>query len=237
MNTDSIVLLENVAISQAEHVVLQEVNLEVRPGELIYLIGKTGSGKSSLLRALYGELPLTRGNGMVCGHALSKVNAKNVHLLRRDLGIVFQDFALLDDRTAFDNLDFVLGATGWSKGHARESRIQQCLEAVGLGTKGYKMPHALSGGEQQRLAIARALLNEPPLIVADEPTGNLDPETTVGILQLLHDLVQQDRSVVMATHDHQSIARFPGRVLRCEGGRILELTASTQPTASPTSSL
>ena len=225
MNSSPLIRIENGCISQAEHMVLQEVNLTVHSGELIYLIGKTGSGKSSLLKCLYGELQLTQGSGEVCGHDLTTTNRKNVHELRRDLGIVFQDFALLPDRTAHENLNFVLGATGWSKGAARETRIQSCLEAVGLGTKGYKMPHALSGGEQQRLAIARALLNEPPLIVADEPTGNLDPETTDGILSLLHDLVRNDRSVIMATHDHQALQAYPGRILHCESGRIREHTA------------
>lgn len=227
MNTSPLIRIENGCISQEEHIVLQSVNLTVQPGELVYLIGKTGSGKSSLLRCLYGDLPLTSGIGEVCGHDLTKTHRKNVHELRRDLGIVFQDFALLPDRSAHDNLDFVLQATGWSKGATRDNRIQACLEAVGLGTKGYKMPHALSGGEQQRLAIARALLNEPPLIVADEPTGNLDPETTDGILQLLHDLVRNDRSVIMATHDHGALKTYPGRVLHCEGGGIHEATAHT----------
>ena len=222
MNSEALIYLSQASVAQEEHLIVQDINLEVFPGELVYLIGKTGSGKSSLLRALYGDVPLKSGNGMVCGHDLQKIDRKNVHELRRDLGIVFQDFALLQDRTAQDNLDFVLGATGWSAGAARQSRIKSCLEAVGLGTKGYKMPHALSGGEQQRLAIARALLHEPPLIVADEPTGNLDPETTDGIMQLLHDLVRNDRSVIMATHDHLSFNRFPGRVLICENGRIHE---------------
>ncbi|MFZ8836250.1 MAG: cell division ATP-binding protein FtsE [Flavobacteriales bacterium] len=222
MNKQPLIQLQNASVAQAEHLVLKEVNLEVMPGELVYLIGKTGSGKSSLLRAIYGDLPLRGGSGMVCGHDLTKINRKNVHQLRRDLGIVFQDFALLQDRSAAANLDFVLDATGWKRGKTRENRIQSCLEAVGLGTKGYKMPHALSGGEQQRLAIARALLNEPHLIVADEPTGNLDPETTEGILQLLHSLVQQDRAVVMATHDHHALERYPGRVMECVGGMMNE---------------
>ena len=222
MKASPLIRIENGSISQAEHAVLQAVNLTVHPGELVYLIGKTGSGKSSLLRCLYGDLALSSGSGEVCGHDLTNIHHRNVHELRRDLGIVFQDFALLQDRNAHDNLAFVLHATGWSKGATRENRIQACLDAVGLGTKGYKMPHALSGGEQQRLAIARALLNEPPLIVADEPTGNLDPETTDGILQLLHDLVRNDRSVIMATHDHGALQTYPGRVLHCEGGRIHE---------------
>lgn len=212
------------SITIEEHVVLQGINLTVGAGELVYLIGKTGSGKSSLLKCFYGDRSLSHGSGFICGHDLSTIHRKNMHTLRRDLGIVFQDFALLPDRTAYDNLDFVLGATGWSKGTARENRIQSCLEAVGLGTKGYKMPHALSGGEQQRLAIARALLNEPPLIIADEPTGNLDPETTRGILQLLHDLVRKDRTVIMATHNHEVLEAYPGRVLHCKGGRIEEAT-------------
>lgn len=224
MNDIPLVHIADGGVTIAEHAVLQDIHLTIGTGELVYLIGKTGSGKSSLLKCLYGERSLTRGQGTVCGHDLTAITRKNVHTLRRDLGIVFQDFALLPDRSAHDNLDFVLGVTGWSKGAARESRIQACLDAVGLGTKGYKMPHALSGGEQQRLAIARALLNEPPLIIADEPTGNLDPETTNGILQLLHDLVQKDRSVIMATHDHHALSRFPGRVLHCTGGRIQETT-------------
>ena len=162
MESKTIVQLESIAVQQAEHAVLKDVNLTIKSGELVYLIGKTGSGKSALLRALYGDLSIASGKGQVCGHDLSKIKRKNMHLLRRDLGIVFQDFALLQDRTAEANLAFVLLATGWSKGAALENRIQTCLKSVGLETKGYKMPHALSGGEQQRLAIARALLNEPP---------------------------------------------------------------------------
>lgn len=226
-SSPAVVHLHNAAIAQLEHVILNDVNLTIRTGELVYLIGKTGSGKSSLLKALYGELPLQSGEGRVCGHDLSQIHRKNVHTLRRDLGIVFQDFALLKDRTAAENLSFVLQATGWSKGKAMESRIEKCLELVGLATKGYKMPHALSGGEQQRLAIARALLNEPPLIIADEPTGNLDPETTEGILKLLHDLVKQDRSVIMATHDHQAFLKHPGRIIECAGGKIFEFSKTT----------
>lgn len=224
MNEPPLVNIKEGGVTIDEHVLLQGINLTISAGELFYLIGKTGSGKSSLLKCLYGELSLSTGSGKVCGHDLRGITRKNVHTLRRNLGIVFQDFALLPDRTAFENLDFVLGATGWSQGNARENRIKDCLDAVGLGTKGYKMPHALSGGEQQRLAIARALLNDPPLIVADEPTGNLDPETTTGILQLLHELVRKDRTVIMATHDHNAIQMYPGRVLRCEGGYIEETT-------------
>ena len=219
----ALINLAQASVVLTEHVVVNSVNLEVLPGEFVYLIGKTGSGKSSLLRALYGDLPLASGTGIVCGHDLMLVNRQNVHLLRRDLGIVFQDFALLPDRTATDNLAFVLQSTGWNDDTAIAQRIQTCLDAVGLGTKGYKMPHSLSGGEQQRVAIARALLNEPRLIIADEPTGNLDPETTEGILQLLHDLAQNGRSVVMATHDHDAFRRYPGRVLQCTQGNIVPL--------------
>jgi cell division transport system ATP-binding protein len=219
-SSSNLVELHDVSVTQDEHVVIRSVNLNIMPGEFIYLIGKTGSGKSSLLRALYADLPLASGRGMVCGHDLSTIHRKNVHILRRDLGIVFQDFSLLHDRSAEENLAFVLRATGWGETTAIHQRIQTCLEAVGLGTKGYKMPHTLSGGEQQRLSIARALLNEPPLIVADEPTGNLDPETTEGILVLLHELAQDNRSVIMATHDHEAFKRHPGRVLQCIDGQI-----------------
>ena len=215
-----LVQLNHVAVAQDEHWILRDVNLTLYPGEFLYLIGQTGSGKSSLLKAMYGEVPLAQGTGTVCGHDLNKVTRHNVYSLRRDLGMVFQDFALLPDRTASENLAFVLSSTGWSDKSAIETRVKTCLEQVGLGTKGYKMPYALSGGEQQRVAIARALLNEPPLIVADEPTGNLDPETTEEILQLLHELVRNDRSVIMATHDHDAFQRHPGRIIRCAQGQI-----------------
>ena len=222
-HAEPLIQLDQVAVAQDEHWIIQDVNLTVHPGEFVYLIGQTGSGKSSLLKALYGEIPLASGTGHVCGHDLLKVTRHNVYSLRRDLGMVFQDFALLPDRTAAENLAFVLKATGWSEQSAIDQRVQTCLDQVGLGTKGYKMPHALSGGEQQRVAIARALLNEPPLIVADEPTGNLDPDTTEGILELLHELVRNDRSVIMATHDHAAFQRHPGRVIRCAQGRIEQL--------------
>ena len=217
-----LIALEGVSVAQAEHVVVSDVHLEVKSGEFVYLIGKTGSGKSSLLRALYGDLPLQAGTGRVCDVDLASVNRRNVHQLRRLIGIVFQDFALLPDRSVYANLDFVLRATGWNDKAAIDERIADCLKAVGLGPKGYKMPHQLSGGEQQRVAIARALLNSPALILADEPTGNLDPETTEEILSLLHGLVRENRSVLMATHDHDALRRHPGRLIRCEKGRIEE---------------
>lgn len=209
--------------------VLRNVHLEARGGEFIYLIGRTGSGKSSLLKTLYGELPLTTGEGNVCGVDLRSLKPKRVHLLRRKLGIVFQDFELLTDRTAEANLQFVLKVTDWKDAGARENRIAEVLEAVGLGNKGYKRPHELSGGERQRLAIARALLNSPELILADEPTGNLDPETAEGILELLHGLAREGRCVLMATHNHGILQRHPGRILRCSQGQLEEL--GTVPTA------
>ena len=220
-----LIALHGVKLARAEHVVMQDVNLAVQPGEFVYLLGKTGSGKSSLLKALYGELPLDAGRGEVCGFDLGQITPKNVHTLRRQLGIVFQDFALLPDRTVNANLDFVLKATGWKEPAERERRMAICLRDVGLAEKGYKMPNELSGGEQQRVAIARALLNNPPLILADEPTGNLDPDTTEGILNLLHDLAKSDRSVVMATHDHHAVSRHAGRVLVCKAGRLYEAEA------------
>ena len=220
-----LISLQGVSVAQSEHLVVTDVNLQVARGEFVYLIGKTGSGKSSLLRALYGDLPLSAGEGQVCGVDLKRVNRRNVHQLRRLLGIVFQDFALLPDRTVHANLAFVLRATGWNVASEVDQRIEACLKAVGLGSKGYKMPHQLSGGEQQRVAIARALLNSPALILADEPTGNLDPETTEEILALLHGLVRENRTVLMATHDHDALRRHPGRLIRCEAGRIDEAGA------------
>jgi cell division transport system ATP-binding protein len=228
MNGAPLVELKNASVRIEEHAVVTGVDLTIGPGEFVYLIGKTGSGKSSLLKALYGERALSSGSGKVCGTDLNTVHRRNVHELRRSLGIVFQDFALLPDRTVEDNLLFVLKATGWIDHGAMNERTKDCLVAVGLGLKGYKHPHELSGGEQQRVAIARALLNEPPLILADEPTGNLDPDTTEEILDLLHGLVSSGsdgpakRSVIMATHNHGAVARRPGRVLRVENGRVID---------------
>ncbi|MGB1363042.1 MAG: cell division ATP-binding protein FtsE [Flavobacteriales bacterium] len=203
-----------------EHVVLSDVHLEVRPGELVYLVGRTGSGKSSLLRTLYGDLLLSSGAGRVCDVDLKKVTPHNVHVLRRKLGMVFQDFGLLEDRSVDNNLLFALNATGWTDSKAKRRRIDEVLTAVGLEHKGYKLPYELSGGEQQRVAIARALLNDPPLLLADEPTGNLDPDTTEDILNLLHALPGQGKSLVMATHDWASMDQRPGRVWRCQDGVV-----------------
>lgn len=224
---EAIVHIENATIAQYDNIVLTDVHLRIEPGEFIYLVGKTGSGKSSLLKTLYAELPLERGNGFVCGYDLTQLKQKQIPFLRRKLGIVFQDFELLTDRTVYDNLKFVLKATGWTSKKEMDVRIDQVLFHVGLQTKGFKMPHELSGGEQQRVAIARALLNEPDLILADEPTGNLDPATTAGILQLLFDISKQGKAVLMATHDYASMKKFNSRTIVCTEGRLKEAAEIT----------
>ncbi len=229
MADSPIIQLNGVRIFQRENLVLNQVDFSVYKGEFLYLIGRTGSGKSSLMRVLYGDLPLTEGEGFCCGFDLRKLKRSQVPFLRRHVGIVFQDFQLLSDRTVNDNLFFVMRATGWKDRKAMDLRAQEVLEKVGLGTKGYKMPHELSGGEQQRVSIARALLNDPELILADEPTGNLDPETTGGILDLLFAISQTGRSVIMATHDYSHMKKFNTRVVRCEEGKLLELSATGTP--------
>lgn len=217
-----IVQLSEAGIFQQKHKILSGVNLKISRGEFTYLIGKTGSGKSSLLKTLYGALPLKEGKGMVAGFDLGGLNRKTIPLLRRELGIVFQDFNLLPDRTVQENLRFVLEATGWKGDSKIKERIREVLGQVGLQEKYRTMPHKLSGGEQQRVVIARALLNEPQIILADEPTGNLDPETSDDILLLLRQLAQKHNTAVLfATHDYRIIENFPARIIRCLNGRII----------------
>ncbi len=225
MPEPTIVLLRNANIYQGESLILTDVNLEVRKGEFVYLIGKTGTGKSSLLKTLYGDLYLKDGEGLVATHNLRALKWQTIPLLRRNLGIVFQDFRLLSDRNVYDNLLFVLRATGWKDKEKMREKIESVLAKVGLKGQGKKMPHEMSGGEQQRVDIARALLNNPKLILADEPTGNLDPDTRDEIMQLLLDICRDyDTAVVMATHDYTIIQKYPARVLRIDAGAVREIT-------------
>ncbi|MBK8086570.1 MAG: ATP-binding cassette domain-containing protein [Chitinophagaceae bacterium] len=217
----SIVEISNVNIYQSGNLILSNVNLTVNEGEFVYLVGKTGTGKSSLLKTLYGELPLTEGEATVSGFNLKDVTWKNVPFLRRSIGVVFQDFQLLTDRSVYENLKFVLKATGWKDENLMEEKINDVLDKVGLKSKGFKMPFEMSGGEQQRVEIARALLNSPKLILADEPTGNLDPETSDEIMQLLIQVAKDyNTAVMMATHDFMVIKKFPARMVKTEGGKV-----------------
>ena len=222
MTEESIINLENASIFQQKNLILNNVNLRVDKGEFVYLIGKTGSGKSSLLRTLYGDIKLTQGEGSVAGYNLRKIRNKEIPYMRRKLGIVFQDFQLLSDRTAKENLEFVLKATGWADSTKINDRINDVLNKVGIGTKGFKMPHELSGGEQQRLAIARALLNDPDVILADEPSGNLDPETSNEIMILFFEISKSGRAVVMATHNYSLIEKYPARIIKFEQGKVID---------------
>lgn len=221
--SENIVSLRNVNIYQGSALILQDVNLEVNKGEFVYLVGKTGTGKSSLLKTLYGELTLREGEGNVAGHDLRKLTWKTVPFLRRNLGVVFQDFQLLTDRTVEENLRFVLKATGWKDESMMKAKMDDVLEKVGLKGKGFKMPFEMSGGEQQRVDIARALLNSPKLILADEPTGNLDPETTDEVMLLLTNLCKDyGAALIMATHDYNVIYKFPARILKTEKGKVYD---------------
>jgi cell division transport system ATP-binding protein len=221
--SELLVNLSKVNIYQGQSLILSDVNLEIGKKEFVYLVGKTGTGKSSLLKTLYGDLPLTEGSGFVTGHDLKQLTWKTVPFLRRTLGVVFQDFQLLTDRNVNENLRFVLKATGWKDENTMKAKIDDVLEKVGLKSKGFKMPYELSGGEQQRVDIARALLNNPKLILADEPTGNLDPETSDEIMQLLMNITRDyDTSIIMATHDFIVINKFPARILRTERGKVYD---------------
>mgnify|MGYP000858688720 FL=1 len=220
--SEIVVQLEHVNIYQSGNLILQEVNFEVQKGEFVYLVGKTGTGKSSLLKTLYGEITLTEGNGKVVGFDLKEMDWKRLPFLRRNLGIVFQDFQLLTDRNVHENLRFVLKATGWQDEQLINQKINDVLAMVGLQNKGFKMTFEMSGGEQQRVDIARALLNSPKLILADEPTGSLDPETSDEIMQILFQIAKEDgTAIVMATHDFMVVNKFPSRTLTTEGGRLV----------------
>jgi cell division transport system ATP-binding protein len=221
--SDVVLEISNANIYQGDSLILSDVNIQVSRSEFVYLVGKTGTGKSSLLKTLYGELPLKNGSAMVAGFDLKDLTWKTVPFLRRNIGIVFQDFQLLTDRNVHDNLKFVLRATGWNNEKEIEDKIDEVLGKVGLKTKGFKYPYELSGGEQQRVDIARALLNSPRLILADEPTGNLDPETTDEIMNLLFQISRDlGTAIVMATHDYMVINKYPARMIRTEGGKVID---------------
>jgi cell division transport system ATP-binding protein len=222
MALDTVIHIENVSIFQKSNLVLANVNIEIDKGEFVYLIGKTGSGKSSILKILYGDLKPKEGQATIAGYTINTLKTKDIPFLRRKLGIVFQDFQLLIDRSVNENLMFVMRSTGWEDKVKMMERCTDVLNKVGLGTKGFKMPHELSGGEQQRVAIARALINDPEIILADEPTGNLDPETSEGIMSLLFDISKTGRAVLMATHDYSLFEKFPARTIKCENGKITD---------------
>ncbi|MCK9422281.1 MAG: ATP-binding cassette domain-containing protein [Bacteroidales bacterium] len=221
MNGDRIIELDKVSVYQNENLILANVNLAVSKGEFLYLIGKTGSGKSSLLKTIYAELPIRDGASRVAGYDLRTLRMKDIPYLRRKLGIVFQDFQLLMDRSVNENLFFVMRATGWKDRRQMQKRLLEVLAKVNLGNNGVKMPHQLSGGEQQRVAIARALVNDPEVILADEPTGNLDPESSEGIVSLLMDISKTGRAVIVATHNYTFFDKYPARTLMCEQGKVV----------------
>lgn len=222
MDTFEIINLDHVNVLQRNHLVLSDVSLKVNKGEFIFLIGQTGSGKSSLLKMIYGDLMISQGTGKVVGFELGKIKNAEVPYMRRKMGIVFQDFQLLTDRSVEDNLRFVMEATGWDDMRLMDARLAEVLSEVGLKGKNNKMPHQLSGGEQQRVVIARALINHPEVILADEPTGNLDPDSSVEVMNLLMKISKTGTAVLMATHDYRMIEKFPSRIIKCENGKIVE---------------
>lgn len=219
--------LQDVTIYQDQNAVLSDINLEVNHGEFIYIIGKTGSGKSSLMKTLYADLKLKDGEGSFVDYDLKTLRERDIPYLRRKIGIVFQDFKLLPDRSVSENLLFVLKATGWSETQEMQVKISEVLEKVGMKNAANKMPHQLSGGEQQRIAVARALLNDADVILADEPTGNLDPQTSVEVMQLLREINQNGKTIIMATHDYALLMKFPSKTLKCENGTLFEVVQRT----------
>lgn len=225
--SETVLSLKNVTIYQENRVILSQVNLEVKQGEFLYIIGKTGTGKSSFMKTLYADLALTEGEGTIVGYDLAHLKEHDIPFLRRKLGIVFQDFLLLPDRSVNENMLFVLKATGWTDAASMQNKINEVLERVGLKGISSKLPHQLSGGEQQRVAIARALLNDPELILADEPTGNLDPQTSAEVLSVLKKINENGKTVIMATHDYAVIMKFPAKTLKCEDSTIFEVVQKT----------
>jgi cell division transport system ATP-binding protein len=228
MPGEIVIQFENASIFQDDHLVLSAVNFTISKGEFVFLIGRVGSGKSSLIKTINAEIPLKTGSANVVGYSLENLKLKQVPFLRRKMGIVFQDFQLLIDRSVYDNLYFVLHATGWKNKSDIDGQINKVLKKVDLENKGFKMPHQLSGGEQQRVVIARALLNDPEIILADEPTGNLDPETSESIMTLLREISESGRAVLMATHNYTLLKKYPGRTLKCEEGKIIEVEESAE---------
>ena len=225
--SQAVLSLQDASIFQRESLILNDVSVTIEKGEFVYLIGKTGSGKSSFMKTLYGDLPLTKGSGEIVGFNLRELKEKDIPFLRRKLGVVFQDFKLLNDRTVKDNLLFVLHATGWKDKSEMDTKIDEVLDKVGMKTKSFKYPYQLSGGEQQRVAIARALLNDPELILADEPTGNLDPQTSVEVMEVLQEINKNGNTILMATHDYALLLKYPSKTLKCDENQVFEVVQKT----------